>query len=373
MGAALLPVPRVKNQSMGVRRFGRPMAILVMSDHAYTLKGEKMWPVSQRKEDCLDFSIIIPTYNSSKYIGSCLASIFLSDYAKTKYEVILVDGGSTDGTLEIASYFSGVKCLGSNNCSISNSRNIGAKAANSDNLLFVDSDCLVDNRLLQKAYEYLKTYECCGGFYKPHLSHSWVSKTWLVLEQKPAGLVKWITAGTLAVRKQVFDAVGGFSEFLHTGEDVNFGMKLEKNRFKIFNDPSIGSIHLGQADNLVEFFKKEMWRGRSLIDGLMDFRNRTIRGIVFDALILLTFLLLAILVIMLLSNNLSVFLFVLAVFLMIPLALSIRKIPITKTPICILQSFVLYTFYLSARSASILYYNQIRKLLRRGSVAQAED
>jgi len=47
------------------------------------------------------FSIIIPTYNSEKYIQPCLDSIMNIDFPKKDYEIIVVDGRSKDRTLNI--------------------------------------------------------------------------------------------------------------------------------------------------------------------------------------------------------------------------------------------------------------------------------
>lgn len=49
----------------------------------------------------MTISIIIPTLNSAKTLKDCLASIAMQDYPKDKIEIIIADGGSTDGTLEI--------------------------------------------------------------------------------------------------------------------------------------------------------------------------------------------------------------------------------------------------------------------------------
>lgn len=51
------------------------------------------------------FSFSLPVYNASCYLEECLESIFSQDYPKDKIEVLLVDGGSTDNTLEIAEKF----------------------------------------------------------------------------------------------------------------------------------------------------------------------------------------------------------------------------------------------------------------------------
>jgi len=48
------------------------------------------------------FSISLPVFNSAKYLESCLESIFSQDYPKELIEVLVVDGGSSDNTLEIA-------------------------------------------------------------------------------------------------------------------------------------------------------------------------------------------------------------------------------------------------------------------------------
>src|SRR5690606_5273673 len=96
----------------------------------------------------------------------------------------------------------------------------------------------------------------------------WISRAWLIIERKPAGAVEGITAGTLEVTRTAFLDVGGFDESLFTGEDVDLGFRLRARGHRILHDPEVGSIHLGQPDNLLLFFKKEMWRGRSVIQSL---------------------------------------------------------------------------------------------------------
>ena len=49
----------------------------------------------------MDISVIIPTYNEEKYVGTCLRSLSNQDY-QGKYEIIISDGSSTDRTVEIA-------------------------------------------------------------------------------------------------------------------------------------------------------------------------------------------------------------------------------------------------------------------------------
>ena len=50
----------------------------------------------------MEFTIILPTYNNEKTIEECLESIFSQRYPKKEFEVLFIDGGSSDRTLEIA-------------------------------------------------------------------------------------------------------------------------------------------------------------------------------------------------------------------------------------------------------------------------------
>ncbi len=87
-------------------------------------------------------SVIIPALNAEKTISSCIASVLDQDYPHDKYEIIAVDNGSTDRTMELLKGFDdriSIFCepiIGSYNA-----RNRGIRDADGDFLLFIDSDC----------------------------------------------------------------------------------------------------------------------------------------------------------------------------------------------------------------------------------------
>jgi glycosyltransferase involved in cell wall biosynthesis len=95
----------------------------------------------------LDVSVIVPCLDSKRYIGACLEALLAQTFPRDRYEVILVDNGSTDRSVEIArEYARGnpVRVLveGARRGSYA-ARNTGVRAARGRILAFTDSDCEV--------------------------------------------------------------------------------------------------------------------------------------------------------------------------------------------------------------------------------------
>lgn len=97
----------------------------------------------------MKFSIIVPVYNAEKYIGRCVSSILKQSY--NDYEIIVVNDGSTDNTIEELNKFkdSKIKIISIENSGVSNSRNIGLDLATGDIIGFVDADDYIDSELLE--------------------------------------------------------------------------------------------------------------------------------------------------------------------------------------------------------------------------------
>lgn len=93
------------------------------------------------------YSIVIPVYNVEKYLKRTLDSIF--NQTEQNFEVILVNDGSTDKSVEIAKKYK-VKIIDSKHVSVSEARNIGVKHAKGDYLIFLDSDDYWDKDLLKE-------------------------------------------------------------------------------------------------------------------------------------------------------------------------------------------------------------------------------
>ena len=99
----------------------------------------------------LALSIIIPVYNCEKTIRKCLDSIFIQKN-DLKYEIIIVDDGSSDGTVEVVeSVIAGrgnVKFIHQENAGAGAARNKALRYASGDYLLFIDGDDYISSNSL---------------------------------------------------------------------------------------------------------------------------------------------------------------------------------------------------------------------------------
>ncbi|MBI9014106.1 MAG: glycosyltransferase [Clostridiales bacterium] len=102
-------------------------------------------------------SIIVPIYNCEKYLERCIVSILNQTYSDL--ELILVNDGSTDGSLDVCKKFiaadNRIKLINKINTGVSDSRNKGLQMAKGKLIGFVDADDWVDNSTFDKAIEAL--------------------------------------------------------------------------------------------------------------------------------------------------------------------------------------------------------------------------
>lgn len=109
----------------------------------------------------MDLSIIVPVYNVEKYVRACVESIFRQGLDESRFEVIIVNDGSIDRSMEtiadIVESHPNITVINQENQSLSVARNVGISAAQGEYILMPDSDdLLIDNSLaplLEKALE----------------------------------------------------------------------------------------------------------------------------------------------------------------------------------------------------------------------------
>ncbi len=217
-------------------------------------------------------SVIIPAKNEEEMIGDCLSALRNIDFPPDAYEIILVDNGSEDTTVDIAKSH-GSKVFSLPGVTISALRNYGAAKATGEILAFIDADEVVARDWLKNALSAFDDPKiaCVGSTPGIPDGATWVEKAWYMqIETRASRAMRsWLASMNMIVRENIFKEMGGFNERLLTCEDVDFGYRLSE-RYKILEDKSIAAVHLGEAKTLLQFFRKEMWRGKSNFAGVRE-------------------------------------------------------------------------------------------------------
>jgi glycosyltransferase involved in cell wall biosynthesis len=178
-------------------------------------------------------SIVIPAFNEELYIGKTLEHInnakdYLQNKSARPVEIILVDNASTDRTAEIAEGL-GAKVIHEPVRNIGQVRNVGAKLATGDTLVFIDADVLVPKNILWRIGETMDSPECAGGAVTiDHRPKRFLIKLYLGFWKILGNLFDMAQGGTQFCRRSIFMELNGYDESLYMGEDIDFYWRLTK-------------------------------------------------------------------------------------------------------------------------------------------------
>ena len=177
-------------------------------------------------------SVVIPAFNEQKYIKSVFKG--LKSQTFKDFEVIVVDGNSTDSTREISSR-NGAKIIIEPKKNIGAARNTGAKQAKGDLILFTNADTMASRDLLKGYLELFKDKKvvAASGPLTPlekttafirfgYFFASVILAKITFIGGKPA-----ISGSNFIVRKSAFKRCGGFDESLYTYEDLDLAHRLK--------------------------------------------------------------------------------------------------------------------------------------------------
>lgn len=221
------------------------------------------------------FSIIIPTYNRQPILEKCLNALEHQQlHDQHRYEIVLVDDGSTDGTVEWLQDqpFPHLRLFCQNHQGPAVARNLGIEQAQGDIIVFIDSDLVVTELFLQAHADALTQGEQTLG--QPRLfTYGRVINT-CNFEHPTAEPFKvtdfsaaYFATGNVAIARIWLEKAGGFDPRfqLYGWEDLELGVRLKQFGLKLIKVPEAVGYHwhppfsLEQIPRLID---QEIQRGR---------------------------------------------------------------------------------------------------------------
>ncbi len=211
-------------------------------------------------------AFVIPVRNDAQRLEGCLTSV-TADAATTPHEILVIDNDSIDASAAVARRLGGSVLTMPGSVAVL--RNAGVAQTTAPLVAFIDADHRIAPGWLAAALAALSnpTVAAAGAPYHAPENGTWVQRTYDGLRRhsdrvEPA---EWFGAGNLVVRRDAFDAIGGFDASLESCEDVDLCARLRSAGWRLLNVPAMRSVHYGDPPTLRRVFLSELWRGRDNI------------------------------------------------------------------------------------------------------------
>lgn len=228
-----------------------------------------------------ELSVIIVNYNTREMCGRCVGAV-LSTARATGVEIIVVDNSSDDREKYSSSHENVIVIADVKNAGFGNACNIGAGKSSSDALLFLNSDAVLHEDALDRAYSYFTGHPEIGVlgirtilrdgsadhnskrgfptparalFYFMKLDRLWPgSKAFggyhmTYLPDSESNEVDAVSGSFMMISKSLFCDAGGFDEsFFMYGEDLDLCYRVKQRGYKVFYYADASMLHLkGQS------------------------------------------------------------------------------------------------------------------------------
>lgn len=205
-------------------------------------------------------SVIIPTKNSSNFLGECLESVRNQSYSNI--EIIVVDNNSTDDTKEIArKYTDKVFNQGPER---SAQVNFGVGQATGDYVYKIDSDFVLDADVVNQCVEEAeKGFDAVVVHNSPDVRISWIAK----IRKFEVDMYKYDITHSSArfVKKEIYQKIGGFNSEITAGEDYDFQNKLNRSGFRT-GFINAEALHRGEPTSFWRHMKKYYDYGKDFVN-----------------------------------------------------------------------------------------------------------
>ena len=198
-------------------------------------------------------SVVVPCYNADRDLDRCLAALRAD--AGPEIDIVVVDDASTQGDPEAVAAHHGARCIRLDaNAGPSIARNVGVAHAGGTTILFVDADVCVQPGAVGRVRETLaadpRVGACFGSYDESPSDPRFLSQfrnlyhRWMHQRANREATTFWTGCG--AVRREAFEAVGGFSRALSRlgMEDIDLGYRLRDAGWRIRLVKELSGTHL---------------------------------------------------------------------------------------------------------------------------------
>ncbi len=189
-------------------------------------------------------SVIIPVYNGYDTLSEQLDALNNQTYSDI-WELIVVDNGSTDKTVELVEAYQKkmphlrlVTAVDGKGAAYA--RNQGAKAARAYKLLFSDDDDIVDREWIATMFQALEKHHVVTGSLDTETlnnNHIWIRRAPYSAKKKILEFLPYAVSCNVGISREAFEKVGGFSEEFLRGQDIDLSWRLQLNGYEIHDVP----------------------------------------------------------------------------------------------------------------------------------------
>jgi glycosyltransferase involved in cell wall biosynthesis len=220
----------------------------------------------------IKFSIIVPVYNTGKYLEGCIQALRELDYPKSQYEILMVDNNSTDNSSEILAKADGIRAFLETKQGSYAARNHAVRVARGEYLAFTDSDCMpMPNWLttIERNFKDPSRHIIMGSRLSDSknravqlLADFQTKKDEIVFGSKVPDVYYGFT-NNLSVRKSTMDRFGPFEERAR-GADVIFVQRVVSGLGcdAVSYDKQM-SVRHAELDSVMSHYKKMYTYGKS--------------------------------------------------------------------------------------------------------------
>ena len=221
-------------------------------------------------------SIVVTALNSEDTIGECLRSIFELNYPHDYLEVIMIDGCSSDSTVEKAKEYP-VKIF-REPLNAPAAYNYALKIVNSELIGFVDADAKVEKEWLNKLLPHLedpRVVGASGSIETWNADNSWARSIGYDISNRYTRLGNYATriaTMNLLFRKKIIEEVGGFDEDFPSQYDTELGHRITVKGYKIAYEPNAKCYHYNRK-TLRSYFKQQFQYGKNTLRLYFKYHN----------------------------------------------------------------------------------------------------